>query len=48
AFTSNVTLRGATVDIVRDIIIDSLYSNTARIPNVIDYFLSVCLAKSIE
>ncbi|CAF3844508.1 unnamed protein product [Rotaria magnacalcarata] len=40
AFTSNVTLRGATVDIVRDIIIDSLYSNTARIPNVIDYFLS--------
>ncbi|CAF4901450.1 unnamed protein product, partial [Rotaria sp. Silwood1] len=39
-FTSNTTLRGTIVDIVRDIIIDSLYSNTARIPNVIDYFLS--------
>jgi hypothetical protein len=41
-FTSNSTLRGTIVDIVRDIIIDSLYSNTARVPTVIDYFLSVC------
>ncbi|CAF4114612.1 unnamed protein product, partial [Adineta steineri] len=40
SFSSNTTLRGAIVDIVRDIIIDSLYSNTTRIPNVIDYFLS--------
>ncbi|CAF4232817.1 unnamed protein product, partial [Rotaria sp. Silwood2] len=39
-FTSNITLRGTVVDIVRDIIVDSLYSNTARIPNAIDYFLS--------
>ncbi|CAF0758317.1 unnamed protein product [Rotaria sordida] len=40
AFTSNITLRGTIVDIIRDIIIDSLYSNTTRIPNVIDFFLS--------
>lgn len=41
AFTSNTTLRGTIVDIVRDVIVDSLYASQTRVPNVIDYFLSV-------
>ncbi|CAF1017714.1 unnamed protein product [Adineta ricciae] len=40
SFSSNSTLRGAIVDIIRDIIIDSLCANTVRVPNVIDSFLS--------
>jgi hypothetical protein len=47
-FTSHTSLRGTIVDVVRDMLIDSLYANTSRIPNVIDYFLNVYFIELIR
>ncbi|CAF0761899.1 unnamed protein product, partial [Didymodactylos carnosus] len=38
-FSLSTTIRGSIVEVLRDIIIDSLYSTNTRIPNVIDYFI---------